>query len=197
MATDSAEKKQVSLLLGIGIFLVPFIFSWFTLQKGFSFRAKIISIGWLIGFIVLGIIGNHLPQPIQQQSTTPTPTASTYFKPGELKTEAEIKKEAESLEETTRKTKLETFITTLRKVDPKGNILISAKYGELLRGEAVITVGDQWHYDTYQLRLQIAQDIESSWAHIYGDKARIKLLDKNGNEVGGTKMLGGVWVQNK
>lgn len=39
--------KPVSLLLGIGIFLIPGIFSWFTLRKGHTIKAKVISFLWL------------------------------------------------------------------------------------------------------------------------------------------------------
>ena len=42
------NKRPVSTLLGIGIFLVPGIFSWFTLQKGYSTLAKIVSFSWLV-----------------------------------------------------------------------------------------------------------------------------------------------------
>ncbi len=66
---------------------------------------------------------------------------------------------------------------------------------------ATITVADSWHISPYQLRLQVAQDLWKLWASIASpddlDKARIKLVDHNGNEVGGSGIFGGsdVWVQ--
>lgn len=47
--------RSVSLLLGIGVFLAPYIFSWFTLRGGYRNRARITSFIWM--FIVLAVIG--------------------------------------------------------------------------------------------------------------------------------------------
>ncbi|HEX8266954.1 MAG TPA: DUF3862 domain-containing protein [Pyrinomonadaceae bacterium] len=53
MQTYNQEpERKVSFLLGLGIFLMPYIFSWFTLRKGHTTTAKIISFVWL-GVIVL------------------------------------------------------------------------------------------------------------------------------------------------
>ena len=35
-SNTTVNKKPVGVLLGIGIFLVPIVFAWFTLQKGRS-----------------------------------------------------------------------------------------------------------------------------------------------------------------
>ena len=45
-ATNGPPRK-VSLLLGAGIFFFPIIFSWFTLQPGYSITARLISFLWL------------------------------------------------------------------------------------------------------------------------------------------------------
>lgn len=42
------SEKSVSILLRIGIFLIPGIFAWFTLRKGYSSLARIVSFSWLI-----------------------------------------------------------------------------------------------------------------------------------------------------
>ena len=44
---SSEQAKTVSFLLGLGIFFMPYIFSWFTLRKGYSTKAKAISFIWL------------------------------------------------------------------------------------------------------------------------------------------------------
>ncbi len=49
------ETRKVSILLAIGIFFMPYIFSWFTLRKGHSALAKIVSLSWLI--IVIAFMG--------------------------------------------------------------------------------------------------------------------------------------------
>lgn len=50
-----ARVRSVGILLGIGIFLMPLIFAWFTLRKGHKKKAKIISFSWLV--LSLLIIG--------------------------------------------------------------------------------------------------------------------------------------------
>lgn len=47
-ANAPVPVRSVGILLGIGIFLIPLIFSWFTLRKGHTTKAKVISFGWLI-----------------------------------------------------------------------------------------------------------------------------------------------------
>ena len=40
-------KRSVGLLLGLGILLLPFVFSWFTLRKGHSNVSRVVSFVWL------------------------------------------------------------------------------------------------------------------------------------------------------
>lgn len=44
---NAPVERSVGVLLGIGIFLIPIIFAWFTLRKGHTAKAKIISFLWL------------------------------------------------------------------------------------------------------------------------------------------------------
>ena len=48
--------RKVSILLGIGIFIMPYIFSWFTLREGYSKLAKIISFTWLAVLLAMPFI---------------------------------------------------------------------------------------------------------------------------------------------
>lgn len=41
------KTRSVSTLLGIGIFLLPIVFAWFTLREGHTNKAKVISFAWL------------------------------------------------------------------------------------------------------------------------------------------------------
>lgn len=65
---------------------------------------------------------------------------------------------------------------------------------------ATVAVQNAWHFLPYQIRLQTAQNLWKQWARIASptdvDKARLKLVDLNGNEVGGSRALGGslLWV---
>lgn len=68
---------------------------------------------------------------------------------------------------------------------------------------AIFEVKNSWHSAPYQVRLQLAQNFWKVWASVNGapdlDTSRIKLVDLNGNEVGGSRLLGGslIWVQEK
>lgn len=48
-------ERKVSILLGIGIFLMPYIFAWFTLRDGYSKLARFISFGWLFLFVFVNL----------------------------------------------------------------------------------------------------------------------------------------------
>jgi len=67
--------------------------------------------------------------------------------------------------------------------------------------EATLTVDNLWHIRHYQIRLQDAQTLWEAWARIASpndlDKARISLVDLNGNEVGGSRWLAGslIWAK--
>lgn len=45
---NSTEKRSVDLLLGLGILIIPSLFSWFTLRNGYSRLAKIVAFSWLL-----------------------------------------------------------------------------------------------------------------------------------------------------
>lgn len=62
------EEKSVSIFLGIGIFLIPIIFSWFTLRKGHTKKAKIISFAWLVIIIIMFSISDDNKNKISQSS---------------------------------------------------------------------------------------------------------------------------------
>lgn len=48
-------ERKVSILLGIGIFMMPYIFAWFTLREGYSKPARFISFGWLFFLVFVNI----------------------------------------------------------------------------------------------------------------------------------------------
>jgi len=53
MTQDATQNRKVSILLGVGIFILPFIFAWFTLRKGYSPLARGISFAWMIVFFLI------------------------------------------------------------------------------------------------------------------------------------------------
>lgn len=71
------------------------------------------------------------------------------------------------------------------------------------RWTVTVTVGNLWHVRAYQIRLQDAQQLWMMWSRVAPceskDDARISIVDRQGNEVGGSHWLSGamVWVQEK
>jgi len=67
--------------------------------------------------------------------------------------------------------------------------------------EATLTVDDLWRLRNKQLCLEDAQSLWKAWASIASpkapDSARIKIVDLNGNELGGSRVWGGslIWAQ--
>jgi hypothetical protein len=53
---DASGARDVSVLLGLGILLAPYIFAWFTLKPGYRTRARIISFTWLAVVLALQIV---------------------------------------------------------------------------------------------------------------------------------------------
>lgn len=70
-ASETAKPRKVGLLLGIGIFLLPIIFAWFTLRKGHSVVARVVSLGWL-GIVVIATI---LSPPVPPSGDAPGQSA--------------------------------------------------------------------------------------------------------------------------
>jgi len=71
-ANKPTETKSVSALLGVGILFMPLIFSWFTLRKGHTTKAKVISFVWLV--VALAMIGAQDRSKTNVASNSPSPT---------------------------------------------------------------------------------------------------------------------------
>jgi len=54
---NAHPKRNVGFLLGCGIFLFPYLFSWLTLREGHSDTARIISFAWLALLVFVYIAG--------------------------------------------------------------------------------------------------------------------------------------------
>lgn len=57
-ANSPIKTTFYKVLLGVLIFIAPFIFAWFTLKDGYSKRYRIIAFSWLILFFLLPQIFN-------------------------------------------------------------------------------------------------------------------------------------------
>ena len=52
-------KRDVSFLLGVGIFFLPIIFAWFTLRDGHSTVSRVVSFIWLAFFMLSTCVGDR------------------------------------------------------------------------------------------------------------------------------------------
>lgn len=92
------------------------------------------------------------------------------------------------------------YLKLLRSMDPDKSLFVSISPGSFRADDVRITVTNAWHVQPYQVRLQTAQNLWEAWAviskPISPDNARISIVDYNGNEVGGSRILGGslIWV---
>lgn len=69
-------RRKVSVLLGIGIFLLPIVFTWFLLRRGHSVLSRILGFGWLV-LVTLAWIGGMNAPPTPPTDSLPTGTSSS------------------------------------------------------------------------------------------------------------------------
>jgi hypothetical protein len=94
---------------------------------------------------------------------------------------------------------LQKFIDVLRTAGIDNSLIVRVSVSET-GDKLIVVVANPWHYQPYQIRLQMAQSLWELWARIHSpqnpDIARLKLTDLQDNEVGGSRLLGGslIWV---
>ena len=55
LTSTSHHSRQISVLLVVGIFIMPYIFAWFTLREGYSKTVRYVSFGWLLFLVLLSM----------------------------------------------------------------------------------------------------------------------------------------------
>lgn len=75
----SPAQRKVGVLLGFGIWFIPYIFSWFTLRKGYSKTARIVAFIWLAiaSFVAFGGFSDKKKPVIETPISTQTTSQST------------------------------------------------------------------------------------------------------------------------
>lgn len=67
---DKNDKKKVGWLLALGIFFIPIVFTWLTLQKGRSVLSRVLSFGWLLVMVMSVVnVPNKLEAPLDIKAT--------------------------------------------------------------------------------------------------------------------------------
>ncbi|QTL92322.1 zinc ribbon domain-containing protein [Aeromonas jandaei] len=79
-----SSHRKVSIPLIVGIIIIPFVASWFTLRKGYSTTARAVSLGWMVLTLIIGLSGES---GTKQASTTPEPSVSSAKVTDESQTE--------------------------------------------------------------------------------------------------------------
>ena len=135
----------------------------------------------IVGFVGLAVIIRLLTNPDALVNTQPQPAAVAS---GKLQ---------KALELTTFKLNNSSYAKGLVK-----SLSVSGKHHVL-----TIAVNDDWYALEYETRLRYAKNIQFTWSEFAfpdkRDRARISIVDLNGNEVGGSRVVAGsmIWVQDK
>ena len=51
--SNDENQKSVSLLLGLGIFILPYIFAWLLLRSGYSNSSRVIGFAWMLFLVYM------------------------------------------------------------------------------------------------------------------------------------------------
>lgn len=113
----------MSIGLGIGIVLIPAIFSWFTLRKGYSTLSRILAMAWL-GFTLTMFLANREPE--NKQQSTQQSVATQTSKSQEQATEPKEQEQKNKFYEIGQRFKLGGFAYTI--VDSKGMLSIGNRF---------------------------------------------------------------------
>lgn len=75
---QTPASRKVGILLGIGIFLLPIVFAWFTLRKGHSTLSRVVSFGWMAVLVVAAALspGSQTSAPTTDINATASPMKS-------------------------------------------------------------------------------------------------------------------------
>jgi hypothetical protein len=177
-------------------------------KKSLSTIIALIIIGLVFGSCALcGVLGGigSLLNP-NKPTASPTQIASASNQPVQSSATPQSSGEAANKPTNSSEPKKNTaddiqkYRTLMKSFDKGENVITNVTQGRV-DGEIKITVSNAWHYEPYQVRLQLAQNLWKAWAAIHSpdepDKSRIQIVDLNDNEVGGSRIWAGslIWVQ--
>lgn len=79
----SPKERKVSLLLFLGIAFIPYIFSWFTLRKGYRPLTQVFALGWMAFILYYLAIDINMSKDTQTAQTTPPQNQGISYKQAE------------------------------------------------------------------------------------------------------------------
>jgi hypothetical protein len=90
--------------------------------------------------------------------------------------------------------KFQKLITQVVRRNPAGaGVIEDCSLSEV--GSLVVTVGSPWHNASTSARRELTGMLANAWKQIHGSDAVIRIVDRAGNRVGGSSLLGGVEVE--
>lgn len=79
---QAGVRRKVGAALGIGILLLPWLFTWFLLRRGYSVLARLIGFGWmLLTFLLVIASGNSADKATTASATPATAEAGAKATP--------------------------------------------------------------------------------------------------------------------
>ncbi len=170
--------RRVGLALGIGIFLMPYIFSWFTLRPGYSRTSKILSFGWLGLILMVAVLASK-----ETRNTFNSTSDSISSPPGRSETNAHVA--------------LLSFRDKLTSVPEAHKLISEVEFGGA-RGALRIHVTNEWfNFQKHQKR-QLTVSLINLWRQELGsDIVHVSVYDRTGHEVASQTFTGSVWIEDE
>jgi hypothetical protein len=133
---NPALTRKVSFLLGVGILIIPLIFSWFLLRRGYSSLSRILAFGWLI-FVLIVWLAAPPPDPAAQsqreassrrESAAQTETSSAV-QPGNDASEASPAAEPSNWQYSSRTDQMRGTTTRWATIESANEVDLDFPYG--------------------------------------------------------------------
>lgn len=55
---DDANSRPIAGPLKVGLFLMPIVFAWFLLGRGYSTKARLWGFGWMIAVVIMAVLAS-------------------------------------------------------------------------------------------------------------------------------------------
>jgi hypothetical protein len=173
----AAGGRKVGAALGIGILLLPFVFAWFTLRKGFSKVARIVSLGWMI--VLFALLGSNAEKNSAETVAENSMEAATTSGPEEYEENVSNVEEERAPPNAAKR-----FSAGVYEANVPNSYCAN---GNEQNGVTCLTSISDWEYlclNVKQLNNPEYGNIAEVWAKGYGSKADAELAANNAYSVG-------------
>ncbi|MCF8118803.1 MAG: hypothetical protein K9L83_01210 [Deltaproteobacteria bacterium] len=160
-----SSVRPVGFLLGIGIFFMPLIFSWFTLRKGHTTKAKVISFIWF-GLCLAGVFG------MQSADQAPTVASLSTDTSEVAKADPSVKSKEDQVMEVNIRDILSAYENNEVGADNKykgKKIQVTGKVGEIKKDvldNLYVTLGTGAEYELPQIQAFFADSMNNELGNL-------------------------------